>query len=69
MKKFIDYITGSTKEQRSRDAACATFQIQEHDGSLWFTYQGNLFCPCEMFKDSPVEALKTIRNLYMERLN
>ena len=69
MKKILDLITGTSEEQRNRATAEDTFQVKEHDGSLWFTYQGNLFCPCSMFKDAPVEALIKIRNLYVESLN
>lgn len=48
------------------------FQITEYDGKLWFTYDDNLFCPCELAckdksPDEYVNMLDVIRKLYIER--
>lgn len=64
---ITDYITGSTKEERIRLAARDIFQVKEFEGKLWLTYNGNLICPCDMFKAEPMDNLNEIRALYVER--
>ena len=47
--------------------AVSMYQVQEYKGELWMTYSGNLFCPCSMMKDDAVEAVRKMRELYVER--
>ena len=39
-------------EERANDL----FQLTEHEGEIWLTYNGSLVCPCQMLKDAPVDA-------------
>ena len=43
------------------------FQIKEKGGELWLTYSGWLVCPCSMLKEAPVDAVRKMRELYVER--
>jgi hypothetical protein len=59
-------------ERRMRAIALANelFQVREYQDAIWFTYDGELICPCAMFKDSlflPGALLQQMRNLYVER--
>lgn len=42
------------------------YQITEYYGKLWFTFNGLPFCPCDMMKDEPLDALEKLRNGYVE---
>ena len=64
---ITDYITGSTKEERIRQAAGDLFQVREYEGKLWLTFNNCLVCPCDMFKGEPMSTLNDIRDLYVER--
>lgn len=59
-------------ERRMRAIALANdlFQVCEHKDGIWFTYDGELICPMEMFKGflfSPSTILQQMRDLYVER--
>ena len=47
------------------------FQITEHAGQIWFTYNSCLFAPCFLCgcetASEAVGLLRTIRNNYVER--
>ena len=43
------------------------YQLKEHGGEIWLTYDGHLVCPCTMLNVSPVEAVQKMRELYVER--
>lgn len=43
------------------------YQVCEYGGELWLTYSGCLVCPCSMLKDSPVDALCKMRELFVQR--
>ena len=46
------------------------FQVREYQDAIWFTYDGELICPMEMFKgylSSPSVVLRIMRDLYVER--
>ncbi len=49
--------------QRAEEA----FQITEYGGELWFISDRCLICPCSMMKDDPLESLKELRRLFVER--
>lgn len=53
--------------RKNIDAANTLFQVKEYDSELWLTYDGWLVCPCSMLKDDPVESIKRMRELYLER--
>ena len=55
-------------EKYVKECAKRTFQITEHNGKFWFTYNGSLFCPCDMMKEEPIDALSQLRNLYISEL-
>lgn len=42
------------------------FQIAEYEGQLWLVFNGSNVCPCDMLKDTPVEAVKKMRELYIK---
>ena len=58
---------GLTDTNKTLHEAEEVFQVKEYGGELWVTYNGNLVCPCAMLKQEPVEAIKQMRELYVER--
>lgn len=66
---FERYRLNRTEKSRQEavETAESLFQVQEFTGELWLTFGGSLVCPCSMLKDAPVEALKKMRGLYIER--
>ena len=63
----------SVKEKRINRLAHELFQITEHDNMLWFTYNGELFCPCYLFTENNNKEyngttfLSLVRKLFIER--
>lgn len=45
------------------------FQIVEHNGDMWLTYEARLVMPCAMLKDTPIDALRKMRAYYIARKN
>lgn len=75
--KTIKEILREMREKRRQDKATHAenfakilYQITEHEGQLWFTYNGSLFSPCSLLCDdtSPVAMLGVLRKLYVERV-
>jgi len=63
-----------TKESRierqrreKQEQANELFQLREYDSQIWLTFNGSLVCPSEMLSIEPVEAVKKMRELYIER--
>ena len=56
-----------TRKSEAEEKAKELYQVQEYQGEIWLTFDGRLVCPASMLKDSPVDALKTMRALYIER--
>ena len=57
------------KQLQIEEDANFYYQITEHDGELWITFNSSLVCPCSMLKEEPVEAIKKMRDLYIKRHN
>ena len=55
------------KIERIEKRADEIFQITEHDGRLWFTYETFLYCPCSMMGDDAIGALAVLRKSYIDR--
>ena len=55
------------KQLQIEEDANFYYQITEHDGEIWVTFNNFLVCPCSMLKDEPVEAIKKMRELYIKR--
>lgn len=67
---IVEKYFGRTEEERKAEAAetaADLYQVREYKGELWVTYNACLVCPCSMLKDEPVEAVKKMRELYIER--
>ena len=59
-----------THKRRVVQSAKEIFQLTEFNSALWFTYNGNLFCPAAYFGNDYNEAValvNTLRELYVER--
>ena len=67
--KSINNKRKAMNSKRAEQRSVEVYQISEHNGQLWFTFMSNLVCPCNMFKDEPVEALKKMRNDFIAREN
>lgn len=72
---WIDKIKKQYQESRRKRMlrlAEFMFQVTEHDGVLWFTYNGCLFAPCHLLGcDTSVETvslLKILRDMYIKRV-
>jgi hypothetical protein len=57
----------ANKEKYIKERANDIYQITEYCGRLWFTYNGSLFCPCDMMKKEPLDALLDLRTSYIVR--
>ena len=57
------------KRLRVEEDASYLYQITEHEGELWITFNNSLVCPCSMLKEEPVESVKKMRDLYIKRHN
>lgn len=42
------------------------FQICEHNGEIWFTYDGQPVIPESMLTESAIEVVKKLRKQYIE---
>ena len=52
--------------ERIMERANEMYQVCEHDGSLWFVFDGKLVCEMSMFScQSTVEVLKTMREKFI----
>ena len=55
------------KRLQIEEDASYLYQICEHKGEIWLTFNNLLAFPCSMLKDEPVEAIKKMRELYIKR--
>lgn len=70
IKEYLDRLKKSrhnNKERYIRERANDVYQITEYCGQLWFTYNGSLFCPCDLMKKEPLDALVELRLFYITR--
>jgi len=68
IKKYWETFRANCKNNENKyNERCASriFQITEHNHRLWFTYNGRLFCPCDMMKKEPLDALLDLRTSYI----
>ena len=71
LRKYWETFKASRKsnaEKYVKECAKRTFQITEYNGRFWFTYNGSRFCPCDMMKEEPIDALSELRSLYINEL-
>lgn len=66
MRNYIEKLFSKSKGKVEEDSKYV-YQIQEFDGKIWFTFNGALICPTELFKDEALSTLEVIRKLYVER--
>ena len=67
---IIEKYFGPTEAEKKKEVienANTLYQVCEFNGELWITYVGSLVCPCSMLKDDAVEAIRKMRELYIER--
>jgi hypothetical protein len=67
MKNILKEWRRNAHESYLLQRAECVFQITEYKGELWFIYERCLLCPCSMMKGEPLEALKELRLLFIER--
>lgn len=68
---MIEKYFGQTEEKKKAEAAetaAELYQVREYKGELWVTYNACLVCPSSMLKDDPVEAVRKMRELYVDRV-
>ena len=63
---LVDYYKKKIRNSNI-ETASMMFQIMEYEGELWLTFNNCLVCPCSMLNDSPVEAVRKMRELYLKR--
>ncbi len=66
-RRYREYQKVRQCRRAERDAE-DLFQIREHDGKLWLTFNHFLVCPCTMLGKMPVDAVGEMRRLYVERV-
>lgn len=72
IQRIIDEYKSETKERKivaTQALSHEIFQVTEYYGEFWITYNGQLFCPCSLFKAEPITALANIRYEYLKRNN
>lgn len=72
LQKIIDDYKSEAKERKkvaTQNISHEIFQVVEYYGEFWITYNGQLFCPCSLFKTEPIETIARIRYEYMKRNN
>lgn len=70
IKEYFERLRISRQNNRDmyvKERANDIYQITEYCDRLWFTYNGNLFCPCDMMKKEPLDALRELRSSYIAR--
>lgn len=70
IKNIIRKWRENAKRRKERELffrASELFQIREHEGKLWFIYNGNLICPMDMINGNGIEMLAQMRAMYLER--
>ena len=55
--------------EKAEEEARNLYQIQEKDGELWITYNGFTVIPESLLKESALETLKKVRELYVKSKN
>ena len=56
------------KLERLKDNSSYLFQVKEHKGELWVTYNNELFAPYSIIKSAPEDVivfLDKIRDIYI----
>lgn len=67
--KLIENIKNNNSERKTKELkenADRFFQIQEHKGELWLSFNGCPVMPTSFLKEDPLIALKEIRELYVQ---
>lgn len=67
--KFFKDVKHDLKRKRMesfKETLHNKFQVREHCGELWITFNGELVVACNMLVMPPLEALEAIRNKYIE---
>lgn len=75
IKEYWKSLKRDRKERHNsaiKERANDIYQITEHCGKLWYTYNGGFFCPCDLIAKSDkqsevIDVLHTLRSLYIER--
>lgn len=68
MNIFENKETRNLRLKKERfEQASELFQLREYDRQIWLTFNGSLVCPSEMLSIEPVEAVRKMRELYIER--
>lgn len=57
------------KLAKARGEAEEFYQIKEKMGELWITYNGSPIIPESLLKESALETLKKVRELYVKSKN
>lgn len=72
MRKYIkgvfDAIKKNIKDKNKRLAtsrANEVVQICEHEGSLWFRYNGKPLFPMAYFNEKPIDVIREIRKIHL----
>ena len=67
--KLIENIKSSNQERKLKELnekANTFFQVQEHKGELWLSFNGCPVMPTSFLKSEPLTALKEIRELFVK---
>ena len=55
------------REKELKERAEELFQLCEHEGEMWMTYNGYLVLPTRYINGDPIQVLRQIRAAYIER--
>lgn len=52
--------------KRLQEEANELYQIKEHNGELWITYDGRLFAPQSLFTEDVIAIIGNLRECYIK---
>ena len=63
---LFDFLDHKNEETLVKEAEYI-YQLKEYGGEIWLTFGGSLVCPSPMLSDDPVDAVRKMRELYVQR--
>lgn len=55
------------REKELKERADELYQMKEHEGEMWITFDGELIMPTRFIDGDPIQVLRQIRAAYIER--
>ena len=66
IKRWKEYLK-TKREKELEERAEELYQMKEHEGEMWITFDGELIMPTRFIDGDPIQVLRQIRAAYVER--